>query len=61
MRTPRDAPAATYPHVVAVSGELVSGADRARLSWGFQALLTGILHTPTPAPESPVSRGELDT
>ncbi|MFI9274483.1 TetR/AcrR family transcriptional regulator [Kitasatospora sp. NPDC052896] len=38
----------THPQIAALAGPLLSGAPRERLSWGFQVLINGILHTPTP-------------
>jgi len=35
----------THPHIAARSGELLSGAPEARLSWRFQALINGIERT----------------
>ncbi|MDV9176327.1 TetR/AcrR family transcriptional regulator C-terminal domain-containing protein [Streptomyces sp. W16] len=38
----------THPHIAARSGELLSGAHEARLSWRFQALIAGIERTAVP-------------
>ena len=38
----------THPHIAARSGELLSGAGEARLSWRFQALINGIERTAVP-------------
>jgi AcrR family transcriptional regulator len=47
----RAAPAATYPHLAALGAdELMSGPGPDRLTWGFNVLISGILHTPRPAP-----------
>ncbi|GAA4015950.1 TetR/AcrR family transcriptional regulator C-terminal domain-containing protein [Allokutzneria multivorans] len=35
----------THPHIAGLATDLLSGDPRARLSWGFQALINGILHT----------------
>ncbi|MHA6765317.1 TetR/AcrR family transcriptional regulator [Streptacidiphilus sp. PAMC 29251] len=37
-----------HPHIAALSGELLSGTGQARLAWGFQALISGILAAPEP-------------
>jgi AcrR family transcriptional regulator len=44
----REAPASTFPHIAALSAELVSGAGPDRLSWGFRVLINGIAQTPRP-------------
>ncbi|WP_019068400.1 TetR/AcrR family transcriptional regulator [Streptomyces hokutonensis] len=38
----------THPHIAARSTELLAGAPEARLSWMFQALITGIERTAVP-------------
>jgi AcrR family transcriptional regulator len=38
----------THPHIAARSGDLLSGAGEARLSWRFQALINGIERTAVP-------------
>ncbi|WP_043670639.1 TetR/AcrR family transcriptional regulator [Streptomyces xylophagus] len=38
----------THPHIAARSDDLLSGAPMARLSWRFQALITGIERTAVP-------------
>ncbi|MEV5534611.1 TetR/AcrR family transcriptional regulator [Streptomyces prunicolor] len=38
----------THPHIAARSGDLLAGAPEARLSWRFQALITGIERTAVP-------------
>ncbi|WP_416962585.1 TetR/AcrR family transcriptional regulator [Streptomyces sp. Agncl-13] len=38
----------THPHIAARSGDLLSGAPEARLSWRFQALIAGIERTAVP-------------
>ena len=40
--------AATHPQVAALAGLLVSGEPGERLSWGFRALINGIVATPAP-------------
>ncbi|SDN47656.1 TetR/AcrR family transcriptional regulator [Allokutzneria albata] len=35
----------THPRIAALATELLSGDPRTRLSWGFQVLINGILHT----------------
>lgn len=45
----RDASDQTHPHVARLAGELVSGRPQDRISWGFRALINGIVHTPVPA------------
>jgi len=40
----------THPHIAAQADALLSGAPQARMSWGIQMLINGILHTPTPSP-----------
>ncbi|MFD3584599.1 TetR/AcrR family transcriptional regulator [Streptomyces sp. NPDC058683] len=47
-RTLREASDRTHPHIAAASGELLSGAPEARVSWAFQALVNGIQHTAVP-------------
>ncbi|WP_329459117.1 TetR/AcrR family transcriptional regulator [Streptomyces sp. NBC_01497] len=42
----------THPHLAAAAPHLLSGAPRERLAWGFDALINGILHTPTPSAAS---------
>lgn len=44
----RDASDRTHPHVARLAGELVSGRPEDRISWGFRALINGILGTPVP-------------
>ncbi|MET9530525.1 TetR/AcrR family transcriptional regulator C-terminal domain-containing protein [Streptomyces sp. NPDC006649] len=39
----------THPRIAALAPRLVSGAPDERLSWGFQALINGVVHTPTPS------------
>ncbi|MGW3416064.1 TetR/AcrR family transcriptional regulator [Streptomyces sp. NPDC000888] len=39
----------THPHIASLADELLSGAPKARMTWGFQMLINGILHTPTPS------------
>jgi AcrR family transcriptional regulator len=47
----RDAPADTYPHIAAIgAAELMSGPGR--VSWGFNVLISGIVHTPRPDSET---------
>ena len=40
-------PAERYPHLAAAGGELVSGTGDDRSRWAFDALVTGVLSTPT--------------
>lgn len=40
----------THPHIAALAGPLLSGPPKARLSWGFQALISGIERTAVPGP-----------
>lgn len=47
-RALRGVPSSTHPHTAAAASHLVSGTGQQRLSWGFQGLINGILHTPTP-------------
>lgn len=35
----------THPRLAAIGSDLLSGPPRARLSWGFQAVINGTLHT----------------
>ncbi|MFF4738170.1 TetR/AcrR family transcriptional regulator [Streptomyces sp. NPDC001262] len=49
-RALRDASPSTHPQIAALGPLLLAGTPQQRLSWGFQMLLTGITHTPTPAP-----------
>jgi hypothetical protein len=44
----RAAPAGRFPHVAALSAELMSGEGLDRLRWGFSVLISGILQTPRP-------------
>lgn len=44
----RGASPQTHPHLAALAGPLLAGAPEARLSWGFQALISGIAHTAVP-------------
>ncbi|MFF9815347.1 TetR/AcrR family transcriptional regulator [Streptomyces sp. NPDC014006] len=44
----RGASPQTHPHLAALAGPLLSGAPEARLSWGFQALISGIAQTAVP-------------
>jgi AcrR family transcriptional regulator len=44
----RAAPAGRFPHIAALSAELMSGAGLDRLRWGFTVLISGILQTPRP-------------
>ncbi|MFF7194621.1 TetR/AcrR family transcriptional regulator [Streptomyces sp. NPDC008079] len=39
----------TYPHIAALGMDLLSGTGTGRLSWGFDVLLNGIIHTPRPS------------
>ncbi|MET0132679.1 MAG: TetR/AcrR family transcriptional regulator C-terminal domain-containing protein [Kibdelosporangium sp.] len=50
--TVRKASSEAHPHIAAVSGELLSGSGRTRLSWGFRVLINGISGTPRPDPLS---------
>ncbi|MFH8933524.1 TetR/AcrR family transcriptional regulator [Streptomyces griseosporeus] len=47
-RALRGADAGTHPHIAALAGPLLSGAPAARLSWAFQALISGIERTAVP-------------
>jgi AcrR family transcriptional regulator len=38
----------THPRIASLADELLAGAPQARMTWGFQMLINGILHTPTP-------------
>lgn len=49
----RGADPGMYPHITAVSGELMSGTPTQRLTWTFTMLVNGILHTPRPAAGAP--------
>ncbi|MEV0522559.1 TetR/AcrR family transcriptional regulator C-terminal domain-containing protein [Streptomyces sp. NPDC050439] len=44
----RDASDRTHPHVARLAGDLVSGRPEERISWGFRALINGIVGTPVP-------------
>lgn len=44
------------PHLAALAGPLLSGAPHQRLSWGFQALINGILRTPAPDDNDDIGR-----
>ena len=48
VETVRTTSAATHPQVAALAGLLVSGEPGERLSWGFRALINGIVATPAP-------------
>jgi AcrR family transcriptional regulator len=57
-RAVRGADRRTHPHIAQLADELLAGPPRARLSWGFQMLITGIASTPRPAPHPfPKNRG----
>jgi AcrR family transcriptional regulator len=51
----REAPADAFPHIAALSAELMSGPGPDRLTWGFRVLINGI--TQTPRPQEPEPRG----
>jgi AcrR family transcriptional regulator len=38
----------THPRIAALAQQLMSGEPLERLSWGFRALINGVIHTPTP-------------
>lgn len=43
-----------HPHLAAAGTDLLSGPGEARMHWGLQVLINGILHTPRPAtPDAP--------
>jgi AcrR family transcriptional regulator len=42
----REAPAGTFPHIAALSAELMSGEGPDRLSWGLSVLISGITQIP---------------
>ncbi|MFE2262438.1 TetR/AcrR family transcriptional regulator [Streptomyces griseosporeus] len=42
------ADAGTHPHIAGLAGPLLSGTPAARLSWAFQALISGIERTAVP-------------
>jgi len=42
--------ARTHPRLAALGDELFSGPGEARLAWGFQSLINGILRTGRPGP-----------
>jgi AcrR family transcriptional regulator len=44
--------AARYPHIAALGLDLLSGPGPDRLTWGFNVLISGILQTPRPAPDT---------
>ncbi len=44
----RDVSRDRHPHIAALGGSLLSGTGRARLAWGFQALIGGVLAAPDP-------------
>lgn len=44
----REASPRTHPHIAASAGELLAGAPRARMSWGFRTLINGIERTAVP-------------
>jgi AcrR family transcriptional regulator len=41
----RDISPTTHPHLAAIGADLLSGTPQERLSWGFQVLINGTLHT----------------
>lgn len=47
-RTLRDTTARTHPHITGLADRLLSGAPGTRLSWAFQALISGIERTVVP-------------
>lgn len=46
------APAEAYPQISSLAVELVSGSPVDRLTWRFDVILNGVLHTPLPGNES---------
>jgi AcrR family transcriptional regulator len=46
----RDVSRDRHPHIAALGGPLLSGTGPARLAWGFQALIAGLLAAPDPDP-----------
>lgn len=52
-RVLRNASGPAHPHIAALGAQLISGAPQQRLSWGFHALIDGILHTPVPPTDTP--------
>ncbi|MHB9855419.1 TetR/AcrR family transcriptional regulator [Streptomyces krungchingensis] len=50
----RGASGERHPHVAALGAELLSGPGEARLDWGFQVLINGVLYTSRPGtPDAP--------
>ncbi|MDI5963762.1 TetR/AcrR family transcriptional regulator [Streptantibioticus silvisoli] len=52
----RAASADRHPHIAALGDTLLSGTGPARLTWGFQALISGLLATPVPDTTGPPGR-----
>lgn len=44
----REASERSHPHLAGAGDHLLSGSPNERLAWGFDVLINGILHTPTP-------------
>lgn len=44
----REASERTHPHIAGLAGPLLSGSPETRLSWGLQALISGIERTAVP-------------
>ncbi|MEC4015457.1 TetR/AcrR family transcriptional regulator [Streptomyces sp. H27-D2] len=42
-----------HPHIAALGSELLSGSGRARVAWGFNVLISGVLAAPRPDTEPP--------
>jgi AcrR family transcriptional regulator len=48
-----DVSQARHPHIAALGDHLLGGTGQARLAWGFQALISGVLAAPTPDTGAP--------
>ncbi|MET8029381.1 TetR/AcrR family transcriptional regulator [Streptomyces avermitilis] len=42
-----------HPRIAALGHDLIAGTGEARLAWGFQVLLSGIVTAPDPDPDTP--------
>ncbi|MBC3841222.1 TetR/AcrR family transcriptional regulator [Streptacidiphilus sp. 4-A2] len=47
-RALRDTSRERHPHIAGLGGVLLGGTGQARLAWGFQALISGVLAAPEP-------------
>ncbi|MEW2167674.1 TetR/AcrR family transcriptional regulator [Streptomyces sp. NPDC007084] len=58
----RGASGERHPYIAALGTDLLSGPGEARLHWGLQVLINGVLHTPRPdTPDAPGTPHPSDT